>query len=108
MQADIITHDMAQRCGKKPVILTGDFNTAFADDMKKNLSHAGFTHAKEIAAKTEGPQVTHEKSNKKLTEIDHILVKPKDAFRVKLYKVLDTMGKKTSDHNPVSMTFSLK
>jgi len=108
MQTNIIIDDIKQRCGTMPVILTGDFNTAFAGEMKKNFSDVNFTHAKEIAAKTEGPSVTHEKSNKQLTEIDHILIKPKNNFRIKLYKVLNTMGKKTSDHNPVSMTFSLK
>lgn len=106
MQINIITDDIAQRCGTKPVILMGDFNTTFTGDIQKNLSDAGFTHGRKVAENTEGPITTH--VNGKPFEIDHILIKPTQAFKIKMYKVLSAISKKTSDHNPVSMTFSLK
>lgn len=108
MQLKIINNDIAQRCGTTPVILMGDLNNAYAGELQKILSDAGFALAKKIAATIEGPEETHEKgSTKKLTTIDHIVVEPKKAFNIKYYRTLSTMSKKTSDHNPVSMTFSL-
>ena len=108
MQVGLIVDDLMRDCGDKPVILMGDFNTTFTGDIQEKLMAAGFTHAKKIAAKVEGPEVTHEKgSTKKLIECDHILIKPESKFRIDLYKTFDTMGEKTSDHNPVSITFSL-
>jgi|GEM_PF-1750902 len=109
MQIQLIFDDIAQRCGDSPVILMGDFNTAITEDIQKNISTAQFTNAKEIAQKIEGPTQTHKKSStKELTQIDHILIKPQELFKIYLYKVLDVMSKKTSDHNPVSITFSFK
>jgi endonuclease/exonuclease/phosphatase family metal-dependent hydrolase len=106
MQINIITDDIAQRCGNKPVILMGDFNTTLTGETQNNLSAAGFTQGRQVAANTEGPITTHVSG--KPFEVDHILIKPKQAFTIKMYKVLSTISKKTSDHNPVSMTFSLK
>jgi endonuclease/exonuclease/phosphatase family metal-dependent hydrolase len=105
MQMKLIIDDIIKRCGNTPVILMGDFNTTFTNDMQKNLSDAGFTHGRQATVDTEGPITTHIKG--KPFEIDHILVKPKSAFKIFLYKVLNTISKKTSDHNPVSITFSL-
>jgi len=108
MQAKLIAKDITKECGNRPVILMGDFNTEFNKDMKKILTENGFTHAKTVANKVEGPEVTHERgSTKQLIECDYIVIKPKDKFNVILYKTFDTMSEKTSDHNPVSMTFSL-
>ena len=108
MQIKLIINDIAQRCNSKPVILMGDFNTTVAGDMEKILAQSGFTQAKKVASKVEGPNVTHEKgSSKKLIECDYIIIKPKDKFNVTLYKTFNTMDEKTSDHNPVSMAFSL-
>lgn len=107
MQINIIINDIAQRSGSKPVILMGDFNTSITGDMQKTLSAAHLILAKQIARTTQGPKETHEKgSTKELTEIDHILVKPSKRFMIKKYKVLNSMGPKTSDHNPVSMDFT--
>ncbi len=110
MQAGLIVDDLIRDCGDKPVILMGDFNTTFTSDMKEKLTKAGFIHAKTVATKVDNPKdgVTHEKgSTKELIECDHILIRPASKFKVDLYKTSDTMGEKTSDHNPVSITFSL-
>ena len=106
MQIKLITDDIAKRCGNAPVILMGDFNTTVIGntDMEKILYDAGFSHGRTVAQKTEGPITTHLKG--KPFEIDHILVKPKEAFDVKLYTVTPSMSGTTSDHDPVSMTFS--
>ncbi len=106
IQIKLITNDIAQRCGTTPVILMGDFNTPCVGDMEKSLSDAGLTHGRTIAQHTQGPITTHLKKDIPV-EIDHILVKLKNAFNVKLYKVLDSMSDTTSDHDPVCMTFSI-
>ncbi|HLW72671.1 MAG TPA: endonuclease/exonuclease/phosphatase family protein [Candidatus Babeliales bacterium] len=106
MQIKLITDDIAQRCNDTPVILMGDLNTTFVSDIQKTLSNSGFTHGRQIAKNTEGPVTTHLKGGKPF-EIDHILIKPKDAFNVKLYKVFNSMSDKTSDHDPVRMTFTI-
>lgn len=108
MQIQLIINDITQRCNNKPVILMGDFNTTFTNDIEKILTENGFSHAKKTAKLIEGPDVTHERgSTKKLIECDLILIKPQDKFNVSLYKTLDTMSETTSDHNPVKITFSL-
>jgi endonuclease/exonuclease/phosphatase family metal-dependent hydrolase len=106
MQVKLVTNDITQRCGTTPVILMGDFNTTFVGDMEKSLSDAGLTHGRTVAQHTEGPITTHLKKDIPV-EIDHILVKPKDSFNIKLYKVLNSMSDTTSDHDPVCMTFSI-
>ena len=105
MQIKLIIDDIAQRCGKTPVIVMGDFNTAYAGDMQKTLSSAGFSHGRALTHQTRGPITTHLKKELPV-EIDHILVKPKEAFTVKSYTVTPSMSDTTSDHDPVSMTFS--
>lgn len=105
MQIKLITDDIAQRCNATPVILMGDLNTTFATDMEKALSDSGFTHGRHVAKNIEGPATTHLKGEP--FEIDHILIKPKDAFNVNLYKVFNSMSDETSDHDPVRMTFTL-
>jgi endonuclease/exonuclease/phosphatase family metal-dependent hydrolase len=109
MQIKIILNHVAKHKNNHPTIIMGDFNTEFAKDMEKTLTAAGFTLAKTVAAHTQGPQATHEKSsNKKLIACDHICIKPATDFKVKLYEVIGAMGETTSDHNPVCMTFGLK
>jgi len=105
MQIKLITDDIAQRCGNTPVIVMGDFNTPVAGDMQKALAGGSLDHGRTVAQQTEGPITTHLKKDIPV-EIDHILVKAKDSFNVKRYKVLSSMGDTTSDHDPVSMTFS--
>jgi len=120
MQAQLTLDDINRDCGDKAVVLTGDFNTTYTGKIRELFTNAGFIHARDAAAKTEGPQETHEKIDKKTNEriafeCDHILIRPAKAFKVDLYKTSDTMDRptkdnpirKTSDHNPVSMTFSL-
>jgi endonuclease/exonuclease/phosphatase family metal-dependent hydrolase len=107
-QAQLIARKLTQKCGDRPIILMGDFNTTFDKDMKKVLTQDGFTHAKTKARVVEGADFTHEKgSTKKLIECDHIFIKPEDKFTVKQYETFETMSPTTSDHNPVKMTFSL-
>jgi endonuclease/exonuclease/phosphatase family metal-dependent hydrolase len=108
MQIKLIIDDISQRCNNTSVILMGDFNTTPTNNMEKILTENGFSLAKKQAKKVEGPDVTHEKSStKKFIECDYILVKPKENFTVNLYKTFDTISEKTSDHNPVSIDFSL-
>ena len=107
IQINLITHDIAQRCGTTPVILMGDFNNTIKGNLEETLSNDDFTHARMVTEKQDGPLTTHLKAGKPF-EIDHILIKPKNAFTIKLYKVFDTMSDTTSDHDPVEMIFSLK
>lgn len=113
MQLGIITAVMNQRSKNVPVILTGDFNTELTDDIKTVLATGKLTSAKERAAMIAGVNWTHKEKDKATDEeknvaIDHIFIRPEDAFVVEKYETSDTMSDETSDHNPVSVTFSLK
>lgn len=113
MQLGIITGIVNQRSKNLPAILAGDFNTELTDDIKTALATGKLTSAKERAAIVEGVNWTHKKKDKatgqqKNMAIDHIFTRPADAFDVEKYETSDTMSDETSDHNPVSMTFSLK
>ena len=101
-----IFNDIKECCNNKPVIVTGDFNTTLTGAMEKTVAEARFTDARTAAKTTEGPITTHIKKGQPV-EIDHILIKPAQAFTIQNYKVTNSMGDTTSDHNPVSMTFSV-
>lgn len=93
-----IVHDINQRTAGLPVIVTGDFNTAYEGDMKKTFSD--FKHVKDLAARSAGPQETSTGwDNKKLQWIDHILVNGSNA-EVPTYRVIEAEGY-PSDHRPV-------
>ncbi len=103
-QIKVVLNDIKQRCDHKPVILMGDLNTTFMGAMQATLSESGFTHARTVAKEADQHITTHLKG--KPFEIDHILIKPKNAFNVETYKVCGERNETTSDHNPVCMDFS--
>lgn len=93
-----IMDDIAQRTADLPVIVTGDFNTAFEGDMQKACG--SFTHAKQQAKLIEGPAETSTGwDNTSLKEIDHIVVNNK-IEEVPSYRVIEADGY-PSDHRPV-------
>jgi endonuclease/exonuclease/phosphatase family metal-dependent hydrolase len=104
-QVKVVLNDIQQRCNQKPVILMGDLNTTFTGDMQETLSESGFTHAQTVAKEADQHITTHLKKGKPF-EIDHILVKPDNAFNIKTYKTCGERSETTSDHNPVCMDFS--
>ncbi|HSC25240.1 MAG TPA: endonuclease/exonuclease/phosphatase family protein [Candidatus Babeliales bacterium] len=107
MQIKLILNDTKKRCGNTPTIITGDFNTTVTFEVEKIFSDADFIHARTVAHTVEGSTVTHIKGGKGF-ECDHIMIKPKDAFAIQCYKIFDkTISDTTSDHNPISMIFSL-
>jgi endonuclease/exonuclease/phosphatase family metal-dependent hydrolase len=104
-QVKVVLNDIKQRCDHQPVILMGDLNTTFTGDMQETLSESGFTHARTVAKEADQHITTHLKKGKPF-EIDHILVKPKNAFNIEAYKICGERNETTSDHNPVCMNFS--
>lgn len=109
MQLKLITDDIKNYSKGTPTILLGDFNTEINDNIKAMLANAQLTPAKEQSEIIQGPKETHKSSSSdKLIECDHIAIKPENAFTIDEYKTYNSMSKITSDHNAVSMTFSLK
>ncbi len=85
-----------------PVILMGDFNTEFTDEIQDVL--AGFRHTKDLATQTVGPQETRTGwDNEELKTIDHILVTDHDKITVEQYEVIEKEEGEPypSDHRPV-------
>jgi endonuclease/exonuclease/phosphatase family metal-dependent hydrolase len=109
MQLQLIVNDIKAHSAGNPTILLGDLNTELTEDVRKVLNDGQLEPAREKALLVKGPKETHEKSStKELSACDHIIIKPESSFIVKEYEVVPTMSKTTTDHNPVSMTFSLK
>jgi endonuclease/exonuclease/phosphatase family metal-dependent hydrolase len=105
----IVNHIYTQNNDKLPVVITGDFNTAFKDDIADIFN--SFDHVRTIAKETEGPEETAtgwKDSTKPNTWIDHILV-TKNAADVLQYKVIEhETDNYPSDHRPVFADLNLK
>ncbi|MEX0849768.1 MAG: endonuclease/exonuclease/phosphatase family protein [Candidatus Dependentiae bacterium] len=104
----IVNHIDTQNSDKLPVIVTGDFNTAFKDDIAAIFDN--FAHVRTIAKKTEGPEETATgwDDTKPNTWIDHILV-TKDTAEVLTYQVLEhETDNYPSDHRPVFADLNFK
>lgn len=109
VQIKLIIEEITKECPGKEIILTGDFNTTFDNDLKDALTKSEFIHASSIAQQRIGQKETHKKgSTNQLIECDHIFIKPADKFTVLKYETGNVISEKISDHNPVSMTFSFK
>ncbi len=108
-QIKLIIEEIEKECTGKSIILTGDFNTTFNNDFKKMLMQAGFVHGRDVAKRINDTDITHKKgSTQQLIECDHIFIKPAENFTVSSYEINNVMSKKTSDHNSIDITFSLK
>ena len=90
--------------GNIPIIITGDFNTQFSDEVKaafKNLKHA-----REIAREKKGPLETSTGwDDVKLKWIDHIIVSP--SIQVKEFVVVESPKPYPSDHRAVFAVVAL-
>ncbi len=82
-----------------PIILLGDFNSPFIEDLQKIIP--SFMHAKVKARIKRGPEQTHTGwTGADLKEIDHIVINDPSAI-VKEYAIVDRPGTIASDHRPV-------
>ena len=96
----VIKQHIDERKDNLPVIITGDFNTEWTDDLKQVLR--GYTTAKNLAEKTFGPIDTRTGWNdNELKAIDHILISDSANAQVKQYGVIQSEKPYPSDHRPV-------
>lgn len=85
--------------GKKPIIVTGDFNMPFIRFLPTIFSN--FVHARDSAKEQVGPQETRTGwADDELKQIDHILIQ-KDTARVIRFEVIAEEKPYSSDHRLV-------
>lgn len=106
--AKIIASHITKYAHHAPVILIGDFNTAFESDIKAIF--ANFQHAQDIAHKHSGPHETFTGwDNTELKWIDHILLTNADNIELLYYDVIESApGIYPSDHRPVFVDIVFK
>jgi len=105
-ELQVIKDDIMKRAQNLPVVLMGDFNTEFNNELQNIIP--SFTLAKNKAKHTFGPQETRTGwDDDELKSIDHILIN--DLISVKNYGVIAKGdGPYPSDHRPVIADISLR
>lgn len=106
-QLEVIKKHIDEHTNGLPVILMGDFNQDFDDEIKKVLNN--FTDARSIARNEIGPRETRTGwDDDELKTIDHILINDTQKISVAQFVVLRQNKPYPSDHRPVMAKIEIR